>query len=175
MSPNENRKKPLFWPWWSWNIQLQKGLILACMYTDCSETELISATVSWWQKVVSQHTQYMVVKLSFKGLVLWHILLLTVQPVDWPSLRGHTCKVAQLLVSLTTTHGLVPNSPLTSIVWQHQCITYTLNVAHRIFVCSVSCCWAFVTSVGQICNGCAIWICLWVHLHAVCVFIHFIL
>lgn len=44
----------------------RKDPLLACMCTDYSETELISATVSWWQKVVSQQTQYMVVK-SFRG------------------------------------------------------------------------------------------------------------
>lgn len=86
------------------------------VYAGCSETDVISAIVSWWQKVVSQQTTCWVMKLSIKGLALWRIVLLTLQLSDWPSTRGHTCRLAELPVSLTTTHGLVSISPLASII-----------------------------------------------------------
>lgn len=49
-----------------------------------------------------------------KGLDLWRIAPLTLLLSDWPSPRGHTCRLAEP-VSLTATRGLVSISPLTSI------------------------------------------------------------
>lgn len=86
----------------------------------------------WW--VSKQHK---VVKLSVRGLSLWRFVVLTQQVSDWPSPRGHTCMLAELLVSVSAMHGLVSVSPLTSIT-EHR------NVSHIHWGYSCLNCWKWI-------------------------------